>query len=124
MAAPTAADPPSTQSRRAAARNDTPNDGADTMCEIIDFLEPCKKGAWPHPLTNYNSCYNSCREAAVVFPAVAGGSELSRQDLRAELTTLNHYGLGDVGGALVDGLFALAVRSRRVVSAIRGSVGD
>ena len=94
------------------------------MCEIIDFLEPCKKGAWPHPLTNYNSCYNSCREAAAVFPAVAGGSELSRQDLRAELTTLNHYGLGDVGGALVDGLFALAVRSRRVVSAIRGSVGD
>jgi hypothetical protein len=90
------------------------------MCEIIDFLEACKKGAWPHPLTNDNSC----REAAVVFPALAGGSELSRQDLRAELTTLNHYGLGDVGCALVDGLFALAVRSRRVVSAIRGSVGD
>ena len=44
--------------------------------------------------------------------------------LRAELTTLNHYGLGDVGCALVDGLFALAVRSRRVASAIRGSVAD
>ena len=35
--------------------------------------------------------------------------------LRAELTTLNHYGLGDVGCALVDGLFALAVRSRRAL---------
>ena len=57
-----------------------------------------------------------------LFAALAGGSELSR--LRAELTTLNHYGLGDVGCALVDGLFALAVRSRRVVSAIRGSVED
>jgi hypothetical protein len=90
------------------------------MCEIIDFLEPCKRGAWPHRLTNDSSR----REAAVVFAALAGGSELSRQDLRAELTTLNHYGLGDVGCALVDGLFALAVRSRRVVSAIRGSVGD
>jgi hypothetical protein len=81
------------------------------MCEIIDFPEPCKKGAWVLPLTNDNSC----REAAVVFPAFAGGSELSRQDLRAELTTLNHYGLGGVGCALVDGLFALAVRSRRAL---------
>jgi hypothetical protein len=89
------------------------------MCEIIDLFEPCKKGAGPHLMTNDNSC----REAAV-FPALAGGSELSRQDLCAELTTLNQFGLGDVGCALVDGLFALAVRSRRVASAIRGSVAD
>jgi hypothetical protein len=53
------------------------------MCEIIDFLEPCKNGARPRPNDN------SCREAAIVFPALAGGSELSRQDLRAELTQGN-----------------------------------
>jgi hypothetical protein len=82
------------------------------MYEIIDFLEPCKKGAWPHPLT-YD---NSCREAAVVSSALAGGSELLRQNLCAELTTLNHYGLGGAGCALVDGLFALAVRSRRALA--------
>ena len=69
------------------------------------------------PVDKLQFVLNSCREAAVVFPAVAGGSELSRQDLRAELTTLNHYGLGDVGGALVDGLFALAVRSRHAIPA-------
>jgi hypothetical protein len=67
---------------------------------------------------------NSCPEAGVVSAALAGGSELLRQDLCAELTTLNHYGLGGVVCALVDGLFALAVRSKRVVSAIRGSVAD
>jgi hypothetical protein len=90
------------------------------MCEIIDFLEPCKKGAGPHPLTNDNSR----PEAGVVSVALAGGSELLRHDLCAELTTLNHYGLGGVGCALVDGLFALAVRSSRAWRAIRGSAAD
>jgi hypothetical protein len=82
-----------------------------TMCEIIDFLEPCKKGVCPHSLIDYNSC----QEAGDVSPAFASGSELLRQNLCAELTTLNHYGLGGVGCALVDELFALAVRSRRAV---------
>jgi len=91
-----------------------------TMCEIIDFLEPRKKGVYPHLLMKDNSC----PEVGVVSAALAGGSELLRQDLCAELTTLNHYGLGGVSCALVDGLFALAVRSKRVVSAIRGSVAD
>jgi hypothetical protein len=81
------------------------------MCEIIDFREPCKKGVCPRPLMGDSLC----PEAGVVFPALAGGSELLRQNLCAELTTLNHYGLGGVGCALVDGLFALAVRSRRAV---------
>ena len=90
------------------------------MCEIIDFLEPCKKGGYPHLLMKDNSR----PEAGVVSAAFAGGSELLRQDLCAELTTLNYYGLGDVGCALADGLFALAVRSRRAVRAIRGSVAD
>ena len=87
------------------------------MYEIIDFLEPCKKGVCPHFLTNDNSR----PEADVVFGALAGGPELLRQDLCAELTTLNHYGLGGVGCALVDGLFALAVRSSRAVRAIHNS---
>jgi hypothetical protein len=91
-----------------------------TMCEIIDFLAPRKKGLYPHLLMRDNSC----PEAGVVSAALAGGSELLRQDLCAELTTLNQYGLGGVGCALVDGLFALAVRSKRAVSAIRGSVAD
>jgi hypothetical protein len=67
---------------------------------------------------------NSRPEAGVVFAALAGGPELLRHDLCAELTTLNHYGLGGVGCALAGGLFALAVRSRRAARAIRGSVAD
>lgn len=89
-----------------------------TMCEIIDFLEPCKKGVWPHSLTDDKSRPGACE----VSPAFAGGSELFRQNLYAELTTLNHYGLGGVGCALVDGLFALAVRSGRAVRHVGGSV--
>ena len=76
-----------------------------TMCEIIDFLEPCRKGGHPHLLMKDNSSPG----AGVVAAALAGGSELLRQDLCAELTTLNHYGLGGLGCALVDGLFALTV---------------
>jgi hypothetical protein len=90
-----------------------------TMSEIIDFLEPCKKGVWPHPLMDDSSR----PEAGVVSPALAGGSELLRQNLCAELTTLNHYGLGGAGCALADGLFELAVRSRRAARAIGGSLG-
>jgi hypothetical protein len=90
------------------------------MCEIIDFLDPGKKGACPHLLRNDNPC----PAADVVSAVLAAGSELLRQDLCAELTTLNHYGLGGVGCALVDGLFALAARSRRAVRAVRGSVAD
>jgi hypothetical protein len=90
------------------------------MREIIDFLEPCKKGVWPRSLTDDNSRPDACG----LSPAFTGGSELLRQDLCAELTTLNHYGLGGVGCALADGLFALAVRSKRLMSAIRGSVAD
>ena len=89
------------------------------MYEITDSLEPCKKGIFPYPLVD-----NSSLEADGVSAAFAGGSELWRQNLCAELTTLNHYGLGGVGCALVDELFALAVRSRRAVRTIRGSVAD
>ena len=89
-----------------------------TMCEIIDFLEPCKKGVWPHSLMDDNSRPEACG----VSPAFAGGSELLRQNLFAELTTLNHYGLGGVSCALVDGLLALAVRSGRAVGDIGGSI--
>jgi hypothetical protein len=91
-----------------------------TMYEIIDFLEPGKKGVCAHLLMNDNSR----PEDGVVSLALAGGSELLRHDLCAELTTLNHYGLGGVGCALVDGLFALAVRSSRAGRAIRGSAAD
>jgi hypothetical protein len=59
-------------------------------------------------------------EAGVVPPHLAGYSELARQDLCAELTTLNHYGLGGVSCALVDGLFAIAVQSKRTARAIGG----
>jgi hypothetical protein len=76
-----------------------------TMCEIIDFLEPCKKGVWPHSLTDDKSRPGACE----VSPAFAGGSELFRH-------------LGGVGCALVDGLFALAVRSGRAVRHVGGSV--
>jgi hypothetical protein len=69
-----------------------------TMCEIIDFVEPYKKGAYLHLLMNDNSC----TEAGSVSAALPAGSELLRQDLCAELTTLNHYGLVGVGCALVD----------------------
>jgi hypothetical protein len=72
-----------------------------TMSEIIDFLEPCKKGVWPHLLMDDSSR----PEAGVVSPALAGGSELLCQNLCAELTTLNHYGLGGAGCALAEGLF-------------------
>jgi hypothetical protein len=50
----------------------------------------------------------NCPEAGVVPPRLAGYSELARQDLRAELTTLDCYGPGGLGCALVDGLCALA----------------
>ena len=103
-----------------AARNDKLIDGLTAMSEIIDSLEPCKKGIFPYPLTDDNSSL----EAGGVSAAFAGGSELWRQNLCAKLTTLNHYGLGGVGCALVDELFALAVRSRRAVRTIRGSVAD
>jgi hypothetical protein len=90
------------------------------MCEIIYFLEPCKKGVSLHPLMDDN-----LSPEADLFPrALGGGSELLRQNLCAQLTTLNHYGLGGVGCALVDGLFALAVQSRRTARAIGGSVAD
>jgi hypothetical protein len=128
MTAPTLADPPTAQikaqprslPRSVCARMTHLNLALATMCEIIDFLAPRKKGLYPHLLLRDNSC----PEAGVVSAALAGGSELLRQDLCAELTTLNHYGLDGVGCALVDWLFALAVRSKRVVSAIRGSVAD
>jgi hypothetical protein len=81
--------------------------------EIIDFLEPGERGGrCPAVMDD-----NLSREAGVVPAAFADYPELLRQELCAELTTLNHYGLGDVGCALVDGLFALAVRSRRGPSA-------
>ena len=90
-----------------------------TMCEIIDFLEPRKKGVSLHPLM-----VDNLSPEADLFPlALGGGSELLRQNLCAQLTTLNHYGLGGVGCALVDGLFALAVRSSRAARAIGGSLG-
>jgi hypothetical protein len=91
-----------------------------TMCEIIDFVERYKKGAYPHLLMNDNWC----PEAGAVSAALAADSKLLRQDLCAEFTTLNHYGLGGVGCPLVDRLFALAVRSRRAARAIHGSVAD
>jgi hypothetical protein len=65
-----------------------------------------------------------CPRADVVAPALASYLELSRQDLCAELTTLNHYGLDGVGCALVDGLFALVAQSRRTARANGGSVAD
>jgi hypothetical protein len=106
--------------QRVAARNDKPDHGLTAMYEIIDSLEPCKQGIFPYPLMDDSSS----PEAGGVSAAFAGGSELWRQNLCAELTTLNHYGLGGVGCALVDELFALAVRSRRAVRTIRGSVAD
>jgi hypothetical protein len=90
------------------------------MCEIIDFLEPGEKGVRSHPLMDDNLC----PEAGVVPPALAGYSRLLRQDLCAQLTTVNHYGLGGVGCALVDGLLALAVESKRAARAIGGSVAN
>ena len=95
----------------AAARNNEANHSDDAMCEIIDFLDPSNKRVWPHLLM----ANNSRPEAGVISPAFAEGSELLRQNLCAELTTLNHYGLGGISCALVDGLSALAVRSRRAV---------
>ena len=82
------------------------------MCEIIDFLGPGEKGLDD----------NLSPEAAVVPWALAGYSELMRQDLCAELTTLNLYGLSGVGCALVDGLSALVVRSKHAIRVIGGSV--
>jgi hypothetical protein len=70
------------------------------MSEIIDFLEPGENGVRCPPLMDDNSS----PEAGVVSRALAGYSELLRQDLCAELTTLNHYGLGAVGCALVEAL--------------------
>jgi hypothetical protein len=61
-------------------------------------------------------------EAERIPAALAGYSALLRQDLCAELTTLNNYGLSGFGCALVDGLFALAVQSRRAARAIGGSI--
>jgi hypothetical protein len=90
------------------------------MCEIIDFLEPDRKGARCPPLIDDNSS----PEAGVVPRALASYSELLRQDLCAGLMTLNHYGLGAVGCALVDALFACVVRSRRAARAIGRSVAD
>jgi hypothetical protein len=67
--------------------------------EIIDFLEPGERGGRCPALMDDNLS----REAGVVPRAFADYPELLRQELCAELTTLNHYGLGDVGCALVDG---------------------
>jgi hypothetical protein len=88
--------------------------------ERVDFLEPGERGGRCPALMDDNLS----REAGAVPPAFADYSELSRQELRAELTTLDRYGLGDVGCALVDGLFALAVRSRRAARPIGGLVTD
>jgi hypothetical protein len=88
------------------------------MCETIGFLEPGDGSVRFHRLMDANLC----RQTDVVPPLFPGYLELLRQDLCAELTTLNHYGLGGLGSALVDGLFALAVQSRRVARAIGGSV--
>jgi hypothetical protein len=64
----------------------------------MDFVERHENGARSHPFMDH-----LWQEAGVAYPA---------QDLSAQLTTLDHYGLGDVGCALVDGLVALAVRSK------------
>ena len=85
-------------------QSDTPNCGS-TKCETINFVEPREKSMrnWP--------------KARVVSSVRARGSEMLREELCARLTTLNEYGLGRVGRALVDGLFALAVRSRHAIRA-------
>jgi hypothetical protein len=71
------------------------------MREPLDFVERHEKGVCSDSLTDH-----LWQEAA--FPA---------QDLCAQLVTLDHYGLGGVGCALVDGLLALVVRSKHATSA-------
>jgi hypothetical protein len=78
------------------------------MCEMTDFVERRENGDRFHPLMD-----PLWQEAGVASPA---------QDLCAQLTTLNHYGLGGVGCALVDGLLALAVRSKHGTHAAGRSV--
>jgi hypothetical protein len=73
------------------------------MCEIVDLVERHENGARSDPWTD-----RLWHEAHAAFPA---------QDLCAQLVTLDHYGLGDVGCALVDGLLALAVRSKHATPA-------
>jgi hypothetical protein len=79
-----------------------PSQGRQIMCEMTDFVER-HEGAGSGPWTDH-----LWHQAHVAFPA---------QDLCAQLVTLDHYGLGDVGCALVDGLLALAVRSKHATPA-------
>jgi hypothetical protein len=90
------------------------------MYEIIDFLGPGEQGVSHCPLMDDHLGL----EGGAVSQALACYAELSRQNLCAELTTLNHYGLGGFGCALVDGIFALAVESGRAIRAIGGPIAD
>jgi hypothetical protein len=90
------------------------------MCEVIDFVEPGEGSARFYRLMDDNLC----PQADVVPPPLSGYTELLRQDLCAELATLNRYGLGNIGCALVDGLFTPAVQSRHPARAIGGSASD
>jgi hypothetical protein len=91
--------------------------GQQIMCENMDLVER-RQGIRSHPLVDDHLWL----EAGVASSACARCTELVRQDLCAQLTTLNLYGLGGVGCALVDGLLALAVRSKHAMRATGRSV--
>jgi hypothetical protein len=76
-------------------------------------LESHQGGLRYHPLMDDNLR----SEAGLLSPARAQ-SGLLRQDLCAQLTTLNHCGLGGIGRSLADGLFALVLQLRHAMCAI------